>query len=359
VRPLRLVGELAELVAVSRVAARAHGGGVPWTARRARRLRSRQHYEYREALTEGLLDPAVSEAECALHGSRYETVQIQRRLNPAAIAPLAGEKALFYAYCDAAGIRTPRHYGLIDPSGPGWSAGGRSVAGAGGFARFVEEDLPDDWVIKPSAGHHGLGVRVMRRREGGLRDEAGRILTPAALHAELAADPEFRLWVVQERLENHPGLARLIQATTLQTLRIVTLIGRGGDVDVLYAVLRVAVAGGATDNFRGGLSGNGLASVSLADGRLESVKLARPSGFGFVRTAALPSGVRIEGVPLPDWEQTLALVRRAAPAFLPARTLGWDVALTPGGPVVVEANMFWWPRSGPEQAVLRERLLSA
>jgi hypothetical protein len=42
--------------------------------------------------------------------------------------------------------------------------------------------------------------------------------------------------------------------------------------------------------------------------------------------------------PLPEWGAACALVLAACPAFLPVRALGWDVALTPEGPVVIEAN---------------------
>jgi hypothetical protein len=129
---------------------------------------------------------------------------------------------------------------------------------------------------------------------------------------------------------------------------------------VLYAVLRLALAGGAADNFRGGLSGNGLVNVVPREGRLETLKLARPGAYGFVHTPVVPgTGTQVEGVRLPHWDAALDLVSRAAPAFLPARTLGWDVALTPRGAVLVETNMFWWPRSGPEQAALLDRLRSA
>lgn len=359
-RGAALPRQAAQLVAVSLAAARAYRTSPLQAARRARRLRRAQHYDYREALTEGLLDPGMAEDQLALHGSRHATVLLQRTLNSEAFAPIAGEKAVFYRYCEAIGLRTPRLLGIVDPAASGWSHSGLPVVGAEGFARFVREDLPDAWVIKPSAGYHGRGVRVLHRRGEALIDSGGRILTPATLHAELAADGEFGAWVVQELLENHPDLARLIEAPTLQTLRLVTLVNRAGAVNILYGVLRIAVAGGATDNFLAGESGNGLANVSIADGTLEWVRLARPGGLGFVRAEELPgSGIRVAGMQLPDWEETVNLVRRAAHAFLPARALGWDVALTPGGPVIVEANMFWWPRSGPEQASLAERMREA
>ena len=37
------------------------------------------------------------------------------------------------------------------------------------------------------------------------------------------------------------------------------------------------------------------------------------------------------------------LVERSALLFQPMRTLGWDVAVTPRGPVVIEANNWWAP----------------
>lgn len=41
------------------------------------------------------------------------------------------------------------------------------------------------------------------------------------------------------------------------------------------------------------------------------------------------------------WEEAFALVRGAAPHFLPLRTLGWDIAITPDGPMIIEANAHW------------------
>ena len=345
------------LVNVTRTGARVYGTSPFSVAVRARRLRIRQGFEYEEALSEGLLDPSLSDAERALHASRHATVEAQRHLNPEATNQLTGDKAIFYGYCAAIGLPIPELYGVVDVrGGSGWSHTGRVVTGAAGFADFVTHDLPDESVVKPSDGYHGKGVRILRRRGAGFTAAP----TPAALLALLRSDPEFSVHVFQERLLNHPLVAELAGDEPLHTVRIVTLVSREGECEVLYAVIKLGLGGGDTDNFRGGLNGNGLAPVDLATGALGPLKLGRADGCGFVHMPEAPAtGTPIEGVRLPNWSEALDLVRGAALSFAPSRTLGWDVALTPRGPVIAEVNAFWWPRSGPEQGRLLERLRSA
>ena len=42
-----------------------------------------------------------------------------------------------------------------------------------------------------------------------------------------------------------------------------------------------------------------------------------------------------------SWEEARALALRAAAAFAPLRTVGFDIAPTPAGPVLIEANAWW------------------
>jgi hypothetical protein len=51
------------------------------------------------------------------------------------------------------------------------------------------------------------------------------------------------------------------------------------------------------------------------------------------------------------------MVLDAAPHFLPYRALGWDVALTPGGPVIVETNTRWLPVPYPEMRAIHQMML--
>lgn len=50
------------------------------------------------------------------------------------------------------------------------------------------------------------------------------------------------------------------------------------------------------------------------------------------------TNVQILGVKLPFWEETLALIDKAARRIPSVGYIGWDVAITPTGPIIIEGN---------------------
>lgn len=356
--PRRIARQSIALARATTTACRAHRAGPLAVVRRARLLRGRQGFEYEEALGEGLLDPRLPDDEVARHGSRHVTVEAQRDLNPQAILQITGEKAIFYRHFAALGLPVPELFAIFDAHGAGWSRGDRILAGRDDVVGLVRDALPAEAVIKPSDGRHGAGVRVLVREADGFRSADGRLLSAEAIVAELEADPAHDLWIAQERLRNHPLLASLAGDSGLHTLRVATLVGRGG-AEVLFAVLRLALDGSGVDNFRQGRSGNAIVSVSPDRGVLGPLTVGRADGCGYRTTPTTPRGVPVEGLVLPGWDAVVDLARECARHALPARTVGWDIALTPDGPRIVEGNMFWWPRFTTEQAGLLARMVAA
>ena len=328
-----VVSQASVLSRVSAEASRLHGGGRLAAAARARRLRTRGSFQYDEALAAGLLDPALDERDALRFVSEHDTSRVVERLNPQSLAHLTAEKAIFYRHFGALGIRIPALYGLIG-RGASWSAtaGARPLGGVDGAASLLAEGTPAEFVVKPSAGHHGLGVRVLRHEAGELIDLDGTRRTPLQLVRELQADPEFDLFVVQERLRNHAEVLALCESETLQTVRLTTFVPDSGGPQVVHASFKLAFGGSNVDNFHSGANGNVIAEVDLATGQL-----LRP----FALTG--PPHPGIEGRPLPEWHGAVALARRGAELLLPQRTMGFDVALTPSGPVIVEANRGYDP----------------
>jgi hypothetical protein len=357
----RAAGQVAALARVSRAAARCYGCSTLRAARIARRVRRRQAFEYDEALRVGLLDPAMPDAERALHVSRHENQEAQAPLSSGGeVPPITGDKLIFHRYCDALGIPVPRLLGVLDRRGSSWSASGRLFLDRAGFERMVADDLPDEFVVKPSEGVEGEGVRSLARRDGLLVERSGAAMGAGELWDELRADPAYDVWIVQERLRNHPEVARLGGDESLHTARLVTLVGRDGEPRPLFGFFKLSIAGRASDNFLGGRSGNAMAEIAVEDGRLGPVLTSRPGVPGFSAGADSPAtGARAAGTTLPDWHAALALALEAAPHFLPARTLGWDIALTPGGPVLLETNTRWASPPLPSMRAVNDRLREA
>jgi hypothetical protein len=174
----------------------------------------------------------------------------------------------------------------------------------------------------------------------------------------LSSNPHYHSFVVQERLRNHAELMRLSQTDSLQTARVQTLVDREKVARILNAELKIVGGNSSTDNFDYGRTGNLIALASLETGSLKPALSVTADGLAEPVFYHPKTGVRIEGFPLPLWNETCELVRETALKFFPLRTIGWDVALTPKGPVIVEGNTWWDPPNYPPYNQWAKGLLS-
>jgi hypothetical protein len=141
--------------------------------------------------------------------------------------------------------------------------------------------------------------------------------------------------IVQPSIENHPAISHLSNGA-LCTVRIVTTrMGEAGG-EFLTAAFKMPVGGGVADNYAQG----GLASpVDLTEGTIGaacSKKLPRTPILRHPDTMAF-----IENTRLPHWDQAIATARAAHRSFPDFVFLAWDIALTPAGPIIIEANDGW------------------
>jgi hypothetical protein len=142
--------------------------------------------------------------------------------------------------------------------------------------------------------------------------------------------------IVQPLLRQHPVLDALYPRS-VNTVRIDTLLD-GDAVRTSAATLRLGMGGARVDNLsRGGLT----VPIDLATGRLAGPGRRMPCFATRFYPRHPDTGVRFESLALPHWPRVRDLVERGARALAPLGTLGWDVALTAEGPVLVEANANW------------------
>jgi glutathione synthase/RimK-type ligase-like ATP-grasp enzyme len=210
------------------------------------------------------------------------------------------------------------------------------VAAKGKIKRGTQRDLElcgKDLVVKPARGKGGGGIQLWRRLDsGGFRAAGGDPIDAEALAERVRLRSKKGRLLVQPRLGNHPDLAALA-GDALSTVRIVTALNERGEVEATDAVFKMAADGAFVDNFHhGGLA----ASVDLVSGSLGRATGLDPNSGHHDRHPT--RGATIEGTKLPMWEATLDLALCAHRLFPAQVLLAWDIAMTPKGPVLLEAN---------------------
>lgn len=222
--------------------------------------------------------------------------------------------------------------------------GGQPMSGRSEWIAQLSSTLPETFVVKPAKGVYGERVTAWTRVDGDLVDHTGERLSFAELLDSICSDSRYDCFIIQERLENHAELIRLTGSAGLQTIRLVTFVDGDGQVHLTDGALKLIVGNQVIDNIGHGTTGNVWAGIVLEQGVLGPAVAPSPDGLGYVSLSAHPvTGLELAGFVLPDWSDLITLVLRCARLFLPLRTVGWDVALTTRGPVVVEGNRWWDP----------------
>lgn len=316
------------------------------TLRRAVGLR-RDGFALEESLQAGLLDPASAPHTEAVSTRARHTAQ--ELANPTPARVMADDKVVFDRLCRAAGLPVPELLALL------WTPdAGRPVAiEMAGWSRMLEA-LEGEVVLKPARGAKGAHVRAATRSGAHFAMDSGERLRPVELTGWMWGSG-VGTWLVQRRLHDHPDVAAMAPSRALQTLRITTLMEAGGiEVPVIY--WRLAPGDRVVDNF--GAGGGNLVATVGEDGRVAAVVGAGDAGLEDA-VARTPDGTPLVGLAVPMIHDAVDLARRAAEVMAPLRTVGFDIGLTPDGPVLIEANCWWDLLPGVPARALFNRVLAS
>ncbi|MFT5696615.1 MAG: hypothetical protein ACI9QQ_002597 [Myxococcota bacterium] len=230
------------------------------------------------------------------------------------------DKMAFHERCQSAGIATPEIYMSIEDG---------QLKNGSSSDRLPTRDL----FVKPCKGRGGRGTQAWRFTSlGDFVDIDGIRMGRDQLLDKLIRDSHGTMLLVQQRAENHGALAWQNGHAT-STARVMSVVNERGEPEVVAAVFRMASGRTIVDNIhRGGIA----AGIDLATGKLDSAIALGPEA---IRTDLHPETQRtFRGKTLPNWAEALALVVRAHRAFDGRCVIGWDVAFTPLGPVLIEGN---------------------
>ena len=141
-----------------------------------------------------------------------------------------------------------------------------------------------------------------------------------------------KLSILEEVLQQHADMSRL-HPQSVNSIRIVTDLV-DNTIHIAYVMVKMGRGGGCCDNTgQGGI----ICRVDEASGKIRSV--ATDDYFNVFEKHP-DTGVELIGYQLPMISEAIALVKEAATVIPQMRHIGWDVAITPDGPAIIEGNEY-------------------
>lgn len=245
---------------------------------------------------------------------RFEHSALSRRINPANWRRdcLLANKVDFYLYGMVNQIAVPALYAY-------WKDG---------QATLIDLPQSQDIIIKPSGGEGGDGVTAMTMPTGVNQNPAA-----FAQWLEQICKGYRGEWIVQERLYPSTELNGL-SLSALPTMRVTTFFNERHEPEIVTSVLRFpSDPHSYVDNIK---SGGWMAPIDAETGILGMGCKGRGVGDGDTHPH---TGAQITGRQLESWDKVKKLVCSThATAFREYSLVGWDIALTTRGPVVIEGN---------------------
>jgi hypothetical protein len=224
----------------------------------------------------------------------------------------------FYAMCKVHGIPTPAVVAAFAPTGR--------------LLDFESGSPPkQDLFVKASTGC-GLAERF-RWHGGDFESNRGCRLRPEDLNAYLLhrARTENRPLIVQPALSNHSDL-RVDSNGALATARLVTGRSIDGEVIPIFGFMLFGLTNKITAH------SNCVMLIDIADGRALPTPSQDSPGTSMYQYRQFRAN---DPCTLPDWDAALRHVKVAHQACANFVFVGWDVAFTPDGAMILEGNANW------------------
>lgn len=246
----------------------------------------------------------LDDAERATYLTRVSSAAFVKRVNDRAYSPIFNDKNTFFEkFGDLMGRST---YNL--PQGD-----------LEGFRAFMADK--DAVMAKPVDADCGRGIEKLH-----LADFA----SVESLWDYLRS-PDKPFGIAEEVLQQHPDMAAL-HPSSVNCVRVATFVKDDGEPTVIYAACKAGTGGAECDNTgRGGVTCllDIDSGVIISNGHSEELDeyVTHPT-----------TGITLKGYHIPMAAECKALALKAALRYPGFRYVGWDICITPNGPVLVEGN---------------------
>ncbi len=142
---------------------------------------------------------------------------------------------------------------------------------------------------------------------------------------------ENKMYLSEETITQHPELNKLCERS-VNTIRVCTLVSDSGKAHLIYALLRIGSGKTDVDNVTSG----GMYTLLSAEGEITHPAFCDKTVSYYNEHPH--NGYPLIGFRVPYFKEAVELCCKAALVEKRTRYVGWDIAITPSGPVLVEGN---------------------
>ncbi len=266
--------------------------------------------------------------------SRLESNDYLSLLNPNRYAALARDKFLTHLILERNGIPTPELYAYYNPE--------KSGADFNAVLHDLQSKRVSSCVAKPAVdGAHGQGVFVCN----GIDYESDDCIMIKSNGERLS----LRLFCEQNKSSSWLFEGRVVQSaqigninpSSVNTIRLMTALYPDGHVNAFAAFMKFGRAGSDVDN--AGSGGNIDCAFDVDTGTCYNT-VQFNSYSSVIKCDRHPdSNILINGMRIENWDEIKREICEYQSRIPELKAIGWDVALTDDGPVIIEINNWWDP----------------
>lgn len=238
---------------------------------------------------------------------------------------LLNDKFVFERYMYSLGIASPKNKYIIENGVVTHLDSNGDIS----FDKFISTDM--DVFCKPFAGMLGQDIFSLK-----IKNSKIYINDNTSTIEVVKENLKKGKFLIQERIEQHPLMSK-VHPKSVNTLRIQSVIGANGDIIPFCVKARFGANDSIIDNWA---TGGVLIGVDIETGTLHEYGFLKP-GFGTRTTKHPNTGVTFKDFTIPYFKEAIDLVTLAHKYLYGIHSIGWDVAITPNGPTIIEANHRW------------------
>ena len=243
------------------------------------------------------------------------------------------EKFYFYLFLSRLGIPTPKVYCFIKNKKILYANEcfkiDKSLSDIEQLQSIFTNDM--DAFAKPSDGMLGKGVFRLFIKDRKIYINGTQCPMEKLIEVLLSAD-----YLIQERIIQHPEMSKLC-SSSVNTIRLQTVMDGEGNVIPFGPGVRIGRMGSPVDNWA---LGGVFVGIDRDTAKLKNIGILKPQ-YGTKVTEHPDTHITFKNYAIPFYKEAEKIVVELHKIMFRSHSIGWDIAITEKGPVIIEGNDRW------------------